>query len=220
MQRKRDRVYLEVCSICGKEFRKFKSAKCCSEGCSIILKIRTMSNWRDRNKDKLPLYNKYEKKGFTNKKCIFCQNNFIPKVGNQICCSKECSKKHKRITTSYWMNNTESGVNSYNNTKIKANIRDKKNYIKKKAYCVQVKGNKCEFCGVGDLPPACFSFHHRNPDEKKCSINALLGRSRGDNLLEEELEKCSLLCNYCHIIYHNGNIRVSDIIQNKELFSR
>jgi len=66
------------------------------------------------------------------------------------------------------------------------------------------KGGRCYRCGAhyNGRNGAIFQFHHRDPNIKEHSISRLIGRSL--KRLEEELEKCDLLCANCHSIEHGG----------------
>jgi hypothetical protein len=64
------------------------------------------------------------------------------------------------------------------------------------------KGGKCEKCGY-DRCVAALEFHHRNPEEKLFSISRL-GHKRSKEVLQQELDKCDLLCANCHReVHHN-----------------
>ena len=55
---------------------------------------------------------------------------------------------------------------------------------------------KCEKCGEGH--PSCLDFHHKNPLDKDCSIGNVVNRGWGWKRIEEEMEKCEVLCANCH----------------------
>lgn len=75
--------------------------------------------------------------------------------------------------------------------------------------CVRYLGGKCEACGYDRCREA-LEFHHRNPDEKDFEISAAT-ISMGWELIEEELDKCLLLCANCHREVHAKLILVDDL---------
>lgn len=73
-----------------------------------------------------------------------------------------------------------------------------------KESCVEYKGGECEICRYCRSMSA-LEFHHRDPSEKDYTISQL--RSIGkvfDGRVQEELDKCHLLCNRCHREVHDG----------------
>lgn len=58
----------------------------------------------------------------------------------------------------------------------------------------------CIFCGYNRHPKG-LVFHHRNPKKKKFKISQSMGRSP-ENLLKET-EKCVVMCQNCHAVYHD-----------------
>ena len=79
---------------------------------------------------------------------------------------------------------------------------------KKKA--IKCLGGKCRVCAYNKCPGA-LDFHHVNPSEKKFQIADALRNPKSWDKIKIELKKCILLCNICHIEYHEGII---DIPQN------
>lgn len=55
----------------------------------------------------------------------------------------------------------------------------------------------CELCGYSEHPAA-LSWHHRESEEKSSTINRMLARGAGDERLDEEREKCFVVCANCH----------------------
>ncbi len=67
--------------------------------------------------------------------------------------------------------------------------------LRLKIQAIEYKGGKCQKCGY-DKCYAALEFHHRDPNEKEVSWKKL--RSRSWKRIEEELDKCDLLCANCH----------------------
>lgn len=64
------------------------------------------------------------------------------------------------------------------------------------------KGGKCQICGYKKCPRA-LSFHHLDPKKKDFTISAK-GLTRSWIKLQEEIDKCILLCANCHMEIHDG----------------
>lgn len=69
----------------------------------------------------------------------------------------------------------------------------------KKSQAVQRFGNLCAHCG-GEYPDAVFEFHHRNHEEKEITPAKLFLLK--DETIDNELDKCIMLCANCHRIEH------------------
>ena len=87
---------------------------------------------------------------------------------------KECNKKRRRQITQQ---------------RLTAKYK-----IKKK--CIDYLGGKCVTCGYNKCIRA-LTFHHTNPNNKKCDVCKLFDRRW--ELLKTELDKCQLLCFNCHM---------------------
>lgn len=74
--------------------------------------------------------------------------------------------------------------------------------LKKQA--IEYKGGKCILCGYHKCEAA-LCFHHVNPFEKENNISRLRSWKR----VEEELNKCVLLCNNCHSELHQGFVDIT-----------
>ncbi len=55
---------------------------------------------------------------------------------------------------------------------------------------------KCERCGENH--PATLDFHHLDPTEKENSVSQLALQGASEQRLQEEVEKCIILCANCH----------------------
>lgn len=70
--------------------------------------------------------------------------------------------------------------------------------IKDKA--IEYKGGKCYCCGKS-FHPAAMQFHHNNPNDK--DFNWTKMRLKSWDKIQNELDKCSLVCANCHSIIHS-----------------
>ena len=77
---------------------------------------------------------------------------------------------------------------------------------------VAYKGGKCELCGYDRCIEA-LEFHHTDPTKKDSNISSK-GYTRSWKRVQEELDKCVMLCASCHRETHaklaasDGNIGV------------
>lgn len=69
-----------------------------------------------------------------------------------------------------------------------------------KQRCVEALGGKCSACGYSKCLQA-LCFHHTDPSTKNFGISG--NHSRKWEIIEEELQKCILLCSNCHLELHN-----------------
>ena len=86
---------------------------------------------------------------------------------------------------------------------------------KKKA--VEYKGGSCIVCGYNRCIHG-LTFHHLDPDKKEFQIS-------GNHCLSwekvvEELDKCVLLCNRCHVEVHSGMIDGCKLTASKPTYNR
>lgn len=68
---------------------------------------------------------------------------------------------------------------------------------------INAAGSKCSCCGLPfNECTAVFDFHHKQPDDKKFSLNnASIDRYSLD-IIKAEASKCTLLCANCHRMVH------------------
>jgi hypothetical protein len=72
------------------------------------------------------------------------------------------------------------------------------NFLKKRA--VEYKGGVCQDCKE-TMPLCVYDFHHVDPNEKDFKIGGNLKKIDW-RVVEQELDKCVLLCANCHRIRH------------------
>jgi len=70
------------------------------------------------------------------------------------------------------------------------------------------KGKPCEDCGQV-FDPICMDFHHKDPKLKRDQVRMLLRDGYSMAVVQEEIDKCVLICSNCHRLRHK-NDHVSD----------
>lgn len=68
-------------------------------------------------------------------------------------------------------------------------------------------GNKCLICNYNRCPNA-LTFHHKKPEDKEFSLSSNWQLSWSQ--IENEIRKCILVCNRCHVELHEGLIVIPD----------
>lgn len=76
----------------------------------------------------------------------------------------------------------------------------------RKQRCLSYKGGICARCGYSKCLRSLI-FHHRNPAEKKFGIAG--SHCRKWEVVQEELDKCDLLCTNCHGEEHERLEKIS-----------
>lgn len=81
----------------------------------------------------------------------------------------------------------------------------------RKKKIILIMGNKCECCGVENLPMCCYTFHHIDPEDKCFSLSQVGENTfiKNWDMWLREIEKCALLCWHCHRIHHYGDERAN-----------
>ena len=105
-------------------------------------------------------------------------------------------------------------------------MKDKRKYTDRAAYlknavserrkklrtlALEFCGNRCKICGYNKSTRA-LSFHHIDPKTKKFGIS-MRGMTRSWQKIEDELQKCVLLCSNCHAEVHDGITQLPGVIQ-------
>jgi hypothetical protein len=81
--------------------------------------------------------------------------------------------------------------------------RQKRVGYERKWNFIQSLGGACVECG--ETNPSKLCFHHKNPLEKSLKLDARSISNNKMDLLQEEVNKCELLCHNCHQALHNEN---------------
>jgi hypothetical protein len=74
---------------------------------------------------------------------------------------------------------------------------------KRKIEFLEYKGGmKCSRCGFSEPIPDVYAFHHRDPLEKDPSWGKMKTNNWKWDRVQDELDKCDVLCHNCHSIVH------------------
>ena len=111
---------------------------------------------------------------------------------------KDKSRYHSEEYKEY-QRNYQRGWHQRNKIKRNALIRERKaamneyiQSIKSQLYCID----------CGQQHPATLHFHHLNSEDKQFNIGEAVRKGFGPNRIEQEIEKCIVLCANCHAIRH------------------
>jgi hypothetical protein len=63
----------------------------------------------------------------------------------------------------------------------------------------------CRQCGY-DNNPAALELHHKNPDNKFMAVSTMITQGYSSDKINEEVEKCVVLCANCHSLEESGDI--------------
>lgn len=77
-----------------------------------------------------------------------------------------------------------------------------KRHNETKVRAINYLGGKCQMCGLISQYPEVYDFHHKNPELKEFKLGSLMSCKWAK--VQEELNKCELLCSNCHRIKHNS----------------
>jgi hypothetical protein len=80
-----------------------------------------------------------------------------------------------------------------------------------KQLAVESKGGKCEVCGYFRCISA-LDFHHLDESKKSFSLGTR-GLTRSWTKIEEEIQKCILVCSNCHREIHAGLVDLQKLNQ-------
>lgn len=86
------------------------------------------------------------------------------------------------------------------NTTKNAILREKAHT--EKSYYIAIKGGKCECCGYKFKSLASAEFHHKDNSTKTGNLSQMFGRYSKERV-EEEVNKCVILCSNCHKELHD-----------------
>jgi predicted HNH restriction endonuclease len=115
---------------------------------------------------------------------------------------KVCTKcKQNHPLSNYWkQSKAKDGLNTWCKTCISIGMRE--HARKRKREVIDLLGGKCSVCN-GTFHQAAYDFHHKNPTEKEGGIAKLLqSYSVQHPKVQQELNKCILICSNCHRTLH------------------
>ena len=75
---------------------------------------------------------------------------------------------------------------------------------------VELKGGKCQLCSFSEYVGA-LEFHHVDPKEKDKNVSRLI-KSKINQQVIDEINKCVLVCSNCHKMIHAGIKKCPDLI--------
>lgn len=104
-----------------------------------------------------------------------------------------------------WLNCSKERKELYKMTLYRRALQRRKNLYDQ-------KGGKCQKCGYSKCARA-LSFHHRNPYEKKFGLTLNNLWSKNINEINQEAEKCDLLCSNCHAEVEDAKARETSIVK-------
>jgi len=130
--------------------------------------------------------------------------------------TKICTKcgKELPIDNFYWRDKAKglrrSECKNCHNNYVKQKYKERHDNINK------IKSQQC--CAkCGDSRFYVLDYHHINPDEKEEKISRLIAHNVKEQTLQEELNKCILLCANCHREFHylqqEKNISIEEYLQ-------
>ena len=96
----------------------------------------------------------------------------------------------------------EKKGNSYKYQKFRGIVR--------KLYLVDTRGGCCENCGY-DKNLAALEFHHKDPNEKENQMDIRKLANSSMEWIQQEFEKCILLCANCHREEHSPHLRIENL---------
>lgn len=110
---------------------------------------------------------------------------------------KVCTRCHTKKEESAFYNRPDKPAHY---CKACFNSYCKLRWIKVKIESINYLGGKCNICGIANLHPSLYDFHHRDPKIKEFNFTKM--RQFSPEKRNKELDKCDLLCCMCHRIYH------------------
>ena len=93
-----------------------------------------------------------------------------------------------------------------NKTKVITNINARKKVSR--AWFTAYKATL--FCiECGENHPAALDFHHKNPKKTDKKVNELVSDGHTKKRIQEEIDKCEVLCANCHRKHHHNDRKKS-----------
>ena len=99
-------------------------------------------------------------------------------------------------------------INHYNENKDLYLNKQSERRKKIKEY-IESKKKKCISCNESDV--ACLDFHHLNGEEKDNSLSYAIVNKWGIKRIDNEINKCVVLCSNCHRKLHYYNLSIEEL---------
>lgn len=115
---------------------------------------------------------------YMKKECKYCGKDFESNISVKKFCGKQCKSRH--------------GNKLYNR-----GSDQKSRGAKKKSVVCKKMGGKCCICGYSKNLSG-LTFHHTIPQKKLFPLDIRSFANRKKKALEEEVQKCILVCRNCH----------------------
>ena len=104
------------------------------------------------------------------------------------------SCKQEKSRGDFYFRRGSYGTSAY--CKVCTNLQTVQRNRKLKRLAVEYKGGSCTICGYSTYDGA-LEFHHLDPSKKDFSLSSRKSKSLTLDI-EQELDKCALLCSNCH----------------------
>lgn len=136
-----------------------------------------------------------------NKKCTVCKflkstSLFNRKVSSPDGCQTLCRSCSRKLARDRYKNN----INGERERIYARKIEIKERFKEFKASL------ECENCGESD--PCCLDFHHKDPKKKDFVLSLACKAGYSWERLQEEIQKCAVVCANCHRKIHAGKLKV------------
>lgn len=195
------------CSHCGGDKSEHDVALC--SGC----KKKKKENWHLLPDEKKESYKEMKSNGAKRlavelKKqgiCVRCRKNKSEQ--NKVQCS-QCllevkERTRKRFENGICMTCKNKAIDGQYYCEPCADRKNQKGRDRKWE-AIALKGGKCEKCNLVATKNnfILFDFNHLDKSEKESTLSALLKGNSISDKARSELDKCNLLCVFCHRMYH------------------
>lgn len=143
--------------------------------------------------------------------------NDVTQLVNENCSTYDIAKKLNTSQTNvrYWLKKwklkTKSKYSGYKDPALRKLASNnygsqKKRGLDRKIMFINQLGGKCSICGYNKNYGA-LTFHHLNPNEKEITLDMRRMSNNSMEKLQEEVNKCQLLCHNCHMELHYPHLQ-------------
>lgn len=187
------------CINCNNEIKSKSATKFCSKSCSASYN----NSIKAKRKLEGKCYSCDKDISSTRKYCRDClaiKRSEKTKNGKEY---KRCKMCEQHLHHSLFYGTIEKSF-SYCKSCEKIRVKNRQKIFKEK--CVNYKGGQCSNCGYAKSLAA-LDFHHLDPSDKKFGIGAFSMKlncwEKHKEIIQNELDKCILLCANCHRELHS-----------------